>query len=127
LGSFERFMGVIIEHFNGNFPLWLAPEQVRILPVSDDNIEYAKSVADELNEFRTEIETRSWTVGRKIREAHDDRVPYMLIVGDTEEEAGTVSVRDREEREQDGVEIGEFHSHLQTERDEKTVEPAFLG
>ena len=91
LGSFERFMGVLIEHFGGDFPLWLAPEQVRILPVSDDNIEYAQSVADELGEFRTEVETRSWTVGRKIRAGHDDRVPYMLIVGDTEEEASTVS------------------------------------
>jgi threonyl-tRNA synthetase len=127
LGSFERFMGVIIEHFNGNFPLWLAPEQVRILPVSDDNIDYAESVADELDEFRTEVETRSWTVGRKIRDGHDDRVPYMLIVGDTEEDAGTVSVRDREEREQDGVSVEEFRTHLETERDEKLTEPAFLG
>jgi threonyl-tRNA synthetase len=126
LGSFERFMGVITEHFKGNFPLWLAPEQVRILPVSDDNIDYAESVADELDEFRTEVETRSWTVGRKIRDGHDDRVSYMLIVGDTEEEAGTVSVRDREECEQDGVSVEEFRTHLETERDEKLTEPAFL-
>jgi threonyl-tRNA synthetase len=126
LGSFERFMGVIIEHFNGNFPLWLAPEQVRILPVSDDNIEYAESVADELGEFRTEVERRSWTVGRKIRAGHDDRVPYMLIVGDTEESEGTVSVRDREERERDGVSVRELRTHLQTERDEKLTEPTFL-
>ncbi len=126
LGSFERFMGVIIEHFNGNFPLWLAPEQVRILPVSDDNIGYAKSVAAELDGFRTEVETRSWTVGRKIREGHDDRVPYMLIVGDTEEGEGTVSVRDREERERDGVTIEELRDHLHTEREEKSTEPTFL-
>ena len=126
LGSFERFMGVLIEHFKGDFPLWLAPEQVRVLPVSDDNVEYAESVAAELDEFRTEVETRSWTVGRKIRAGHDDRVPYMLIVGDTEEEAATVSVRDREERERDGVGLDEFRSALRTERDEKLTAPAFL-
>ncbi|WP_273836734.1 threonine--tRNA ligase [Halococcus sp. PRR34] len=126
LGSFERFMGVLIEHYKGNFPLWLAPEQVRVLPVSDDNLEYAESVAAELDGFRTEIETRSWTVGRKIRAGHDDRVPYMLIVGDTEEEAGTVSVRDREERERDGVALDEFRAALETERDEKLTAPAFL-
>ena len=126
LGSFERFMGVLIEHFKGDFPLWLAPEQVRVLPVSDDNVDYAESVAAELNGFRTEVETRSWTVGRKIRAGHDDRVPYMLIVGDTEEEAATVSVRDREERERDGVGLDEFRSALRTERDEKLTAPAFL-
>ncbi|EMA46783.1 threonine--tRNA ligase [Halococcus saccharolyticus] len=126
LGSFERFMGVLIEHYKGNFPLWLAPEQVRVLPVSDDNVEYAESVAAELDGFRTEVETRSWTVGRKIRAGHDDRVPYMLIVGDTEEEAGTVSVRDREERERDGVDLDEFRTALEAERDEKLTAPAFL-
>jgi threonyl-tRNA synthetase len=126
LGTFERFMGVLIEHFNGNFPLWLAPEHVRILPVSDDNIAYAETIADELGDFRASVETRSWTVGRKIRASHDDRVPYMLIVGDTEEDAGTVSVRDRKEREQDGVDVEEFREHLRTERAEKMVAPAFL-
>jgi len=126
LGSFERFMGVLIEHFGGDFPLWLAPEQVRILPVSDDNIDYAESIADELDGFRTEVETRSWTVGRKIRGGHDDRLPYMLIVGDTEEENSTVSVRDREEREQDGVSVADFRAHLETERDQKRTAPTFL-
>jgi threonyl-tRNA synthetase len=125
-GSYERFFMVLIEHFNGNFPLWLAPEQVRILPVSDDNIDYAEEVAAELDGFRTEIETRSWTVGRKIREGHDDRVPYMLIVGDTEESKGTVSVRDREERERDGVPVERFRDHLEGERDDKSVAPVFL-
>jgi len=126
LGSFERFMGVLIEHYKGNFPLWLAPEQVRVLPVSDDNAEYAESVAAVLDGFRTEVETRSWTVGRKIRAGHDDRVPYMLIVGDTEEEAETVSVRDREEPERDGVDLDEFRTALEAECDEKLTEPAFL-
>jgi threonyl-tRNA synthetase len=127
LGSFERFIGVIIEHFNGNFPTWLAPEQVRILPVSDDNIPYAKRLQNrDLGEFRVEIEDRSWTVGKKIQQAHDDRVPYMLIVGDDEEEDETVSVRDRFEEQTQGVPVEEFRAHLESEVEEKRVEPDFL-
>jgi threonyl-tRNA synthetase len=128
LGSFERFMGVLIEHFNGKFPLWLAPEQVRILPVADDNIEYAERVAAELgqNGFRVGVERRSWTVGRKIREGHERRVPYMLILGDDEEGSGTLSVRDRNKNEGDGIELDDFRAHLEAERDEKRTEPDFL-
>ena len=126
LGSFERFMGVLIEHFKGNFPLWLAPEQVRILPISDDQLGYAHRVANELDGFRVEVEDRDMTVGRKIRAGHDDRVPYMLIVGSDEQEAETVSVRDRQEREASDVEVGQFLSHLQRERDEKHQEPTFV-
>lgn len=127
LGSFERFMGVIIEHFNGKFPLWLAPEQVRILPISDDQIGYAETIRDELGAFRVGIEDRSWTIGRKIQEAHTDRVPYMIIVGGNEEEAGTISVRDRKEREANDVSLDEFRDHLVGERDEKRTEPDFLA
>ncbi len=127
LGSFERFMGVITEHFNGNFPTWLAPEQVRILPVSDDNIPYAKQLKNRyLGEFRVEIEDRSWTVGKKIQQAHDDRVPYMLIIGDEEEASETVSVRDRFENQQKDIPIEEFQSHLKKETAEKRIEPDFL-
>jgi len=128
LGSFERFMGVIIEHFKGNFPTWLAPEQVRILPVSDDNIGYAKRLKNrDLAEFRVTIEDRSWTVGKKIQQAHDDRVPYMLIVGDDEAEAGTVSVRDRFEAQRGGLEVETFRERLAAEVDEKRVEPDIVG
>ncbi|UPV74745.1 threonine--tRNA ligase [Halorussus limi] len=127
LGSFERFMGVMIEHFKGNFPTWLAPEQVRILPVSDDNIGYAKQLQNRyLGDFRVEIEDRSWTVGKKIQQAHDDNVPYMLVVGDNEEEAGTISVRDRLERERDDVSVEAFRDHLEDEVESKAVEPNFL-
>ena len=129
LGSFERFMGVITEHFDGKFPLWLAPEQVRVLPITDDNLEYAGRVAADLEDagFRVEVEDRSWTIGRKIQATHEDRVPYMLIVGDDEEGSGTVAVRDRKERERQGVDPGEFRAHLVEERDEKRVEPEFLA
>jgi threonyl-tRNA synthetase len=127
LGTFERFMGVMIEHFNGNFPTWLAPEQVRILPVSDDNIGYAKRLKNaELSNFRVEIEDRSWTVGKKIQATHDDRVPYMLIVGDDEEESGTVSVRDRFENQEQDVDIETFRAHLEAEVEEKRVEPDLI-
>jgi threonyl-tRNA synthetase len=128
-GSYERFFMVLIEHFDGKFPLWLAPEQVRILPVSDDNLGYAHRVKNALQErgFRVTVEDRDQTVGRKIRGAHEDRLPYMLIVGDDEEEAGTVSVRDRQERETKDVDPETFYDHLVDERDEKRVAPDFLA
>jgi threonyl-tRNA synthetase len=125
-GSYERFFMVLIEHFNGKFPFWLAPEQVRILPISDDQLGYAKKLQYELGDFRVDIEDRSWTLGRKIREAQEDRVPYMVIVGGDEEEAETISVRDRKEREAKDVTVEEFRSHLEAERDEKRAEPDFL-
>jgi threonyl-tRNA synthetase len=126
-GSFERFFMVLIEHFDGKFPLWLAPEQVRILPVSDDNLGYAHRVKNELDGYRVEVEDRDWTVGKKIQQAHEDKVPYMIVVGDDEEEAGTVSIRDRQERERKDVSIGAFRTHLDEERDEKRTAPDFLA
>lgn len=126
-GSYERFFMVLIEHFNGKFPFWLAPEQVRILPISDDQIGYAKKLQYELNDFRVDIEDRSWTLGRKIREAQTDRVPYMVIVGGDEEEDGTISVRDRKEREAKDVSVEAFRDHLRSEYDEKRTEPDFLA
>ncbi|WP_227374754.1 threonine--tRNA ligase [Haladaptatus halobius] len=126
-GSYERFFMVLIEHFDGKFPFWLSPEQVRVLPVSDDNLGYAHRVANELDDFRTEVEDRSWTVGRKIQQAHDDRVPYMIIVGGNEEEAGTISVRDRKEREEKDVSLESFCDHLRSEREEKRTDPDFLA
>jgi len=126
LGSIERFMGVMIEHFAGDFPTWLAPEQVRILPVSDENKEYAEKVKEELSDLRVEIEERSWTVGKKIQAAHDDNVPYMLILGGDEEEAENLSVRDRQENEEPDVGIDEFREALEEEVGEKKLKPDFL-
>ncbi len=127
-GSYERFFMVLIEHFDGDFPLWLAPEQVRILPVSDETLGYAHRVKNELEDagFRVEVEDRDWTVGRKIRAGHDDRLPYMVIVGEDEQEAGTVSVRDRFENQRGDVDIDAFVDHLVAERDEKRTEPDFV-
>lgn len=126
LGSLERFMGVMIEHFAGEFPTWLAPEQVRILPVTDNNLEYAEQVKSQLSDFRVEIEDRSWTVGKKIQNAHDDNVPYMIIVGDDEEESGDISVRDRHENEDGSIDINQFREHLENEVEEKRISPNFL-
>jgi len=125
-GSYERFFMVLIEHYAGNFPLWLAPEQVRVLPISDDNLGYAHRVKNEFDEFRVEVDDRDSTIERKIRAAHEDRVPYMIVVGDDEEEDGNISVRDRFEDQEYDVEIGDFRDHLRSERSEKRTEPDFL-
>jgi threonyl-tRNA synthetase len=96
-GSMERFMGILIEHFAGAFPLWLAPEQVRILPVSERFADYGKKVEAELRThgFRVAGDYRPEKIGYKIREAQLEKIPYMLVVGDKEQTAGTVAVRDR--------------------------------
>ena len=97
LGSIERFIGVITEHFAGAFPLWLAPVQVKVLPITDRAHEYAKGLNDRLNELgmRSEVDCRSEKLGYKIREAQLQKIPYMLVVGDRDMENGTVSVRTR--------------------------------
>ncbi len=97
LGSIERFIGVITEHFAGAFPTWLAPVQVKALPVTDRTADYADQVAQALSAagLRIEVDHRSEKLGYKIREAQSQKVPYMLVLGDKEQEDGTVSVRDR--------------------------------
>ena len=126
-GSYERFFMVLIEHFDGKFPTWLAPEQVRILPISDDQLGYAHRVKNELDDFRVSVEDRSWTLNRKIRDAQEERVPYMLILGDDEAEAGTISVRDRKERERGDVAVADFREHLRSEVDGRRLDPDFIG
>jgi threonyl-tRNA synthetase len=109
-GSLERFIGVLIEHCGGNFPTWLAPVQTQVIPVGDDFIDYAKEVAGRLRteDVRVEIDTSDETVGYKIREAETQKIPYMLVVGGDEEEAGTVSVRSHADGQQGTVPIDEF-------------------
>jgi len=95
LGSLERFIGALIEHYGGAFPTWLAPTQALILPIADRHIPYAEKVRDSLlaADVRVEVDARRETIGAKIRDAQMQKVPYMLVVGDKEAEAGTVSVR----------------------------------
>ena len=105
LGSWERFFGLLIEHYAGAFPVWLHPVQVSVLPISDRHMEYAKKVTGELKSagFRVSIDDRSETINQKIRQAQLDKVPCMLVLGDKEVEAGTVSVRLRTGQQKFGV------------------------
>ena len=98
LGSMERFAGILIEHYAGRFPLWLAPTQAIILPVADRHNEYAAEVGRGAARggLRCRVDERSESVGKKIRDAELARAPYMLVVGDREQEAGTVAVRSHE-------------------------------
>jgi threonyl-tRNA synthetase len=109
-GSIERFFGVLIEHYAGAFPLWLAPVQVAVLPITDRINEYAESVAGELRNsgFRVEANTKSDKVGAKIRDAQMQKVPYMLILGDKELEDGTVAVRERKQGDIGTMSLAEF-------------------
>ncbi|MFB6231831.1 MAG: threonine--tRNA ligase [Salinibacter sp.] len=113
-GSLERFIGVLIEHCGGNFPTWLAPVQVQIIPVGDDFVEYAEEVAATLRQedVRARIDTSDETVGYKIREAETQKIPYMLVVGGDEEEDGTVSVRSHDAGQQGTVPVDAFVEDL---------------
>jgi threonyl-tRNA synthetase len=117
LGSLERFFGILIEHYAGAFPLWLAPEQVRVLPVTDNQNAYADKVSDMLKKagFRPGVDSRSERVGAKIRLAQTEKIPYMLIVGPKEVEEGTVSVRARIEGDQGALSVEDLLSRLNGE------------
>jgi len=114
LGSFERFIGILIEHYAGEFPLWLAPVQAIVLPVSDRFSSYGARVMDELRarELRAELDDRSESIGRKIRDAELRKIPYMLVVGDREQRDGTVSVREHRAGDTGSVPVGEFGDGL---------------
>ncbi len=110
LGSYERMLTLLIEHFAGNFPVWLAPVQATIIPISEKNNNYAETIAKELkeNNLRAEVDLSDNTMQSKIREAQVQKVPYMLIVGDREEKKDTVSVRLRTEENKGSVSREEF-------------------
>ncbi|MGN1060448.1 MAG: threonine--tRNA ligase [Candidatus Coproplasma sp.] len=109
-GSIERFIGILIEHFAGKFPVWLAPNQVKILPITDRNHEYANGICKKLCSLgvRASLDDRSEKVGYKIREAKLEKVPYILVVGDQEEANGTVNVNKRDVEEKQSLTIDEF-------------------
>ena len=110
LGSIDRFLGVLIEHYAGAFPAWLSPVQVKILTITDRSANYARSVAGRLREegFRVESDLRNEKIGYKIRQARLEKVPYMLILGDKEADTGTVAVRHREDGDRGTVSLEEF-------------------
>ncbi len=123
-GSMERFCGVLIEHFAGNFPTWLAPEQVRLLPITDHQNEFAKNIFDSLFEkgIRATLDSQSDKLGAKIRRAETDKVPYMLIIGAKEAEQGAVSVRSRVNKENEGsLPVEEFIARIKKEIDNRAL------
>ncbi len=115
LSTHERLIGFLIEHFAGDFPVWLAPEQVRIVPIADRHVTYARSLQDRLAAagLRSEVDESNERMNAKIRDAELYKVPYIAVVGDQEEQAGTVSFRSRQEPERKGVPVGAFIAHLQ--------------
>ena len=120
-GSIERFIGILTEQYAGAFPLWLAPVQVKVLPISEKQKEYAQKIKDRLEELniRAEVDLRSEKVGYKIREAQLLKIPYMLVVGDKEMETETVSVRDRKEGDKGTMQFEHFLAHIINEIDKR--------
>ncbi len=122
-GSIERFIGILIEHFAGAFPTWLAPVQVKVLPISDKYMDYAENVLAQLKDsgIRAELDSRAEKIGYKIREAQMQKVPYMLVVGAKEEESGLVSVRSRFEGDEGQKSTAEFIAALKEEIAQKVA------
>ena len=120
-GSIERFIGILIEHFAGSFPVWMAPNQVRVMPITDKQQAYAKEVNDKLFElgYRTQLDDRNEKIGKKIREAQVQKVPFMLIVGEKEAESGTVAVRQRHGGDLGAMTLDDFIARMQKDIDEK--------
>jgi threonyl-tRNA synthetase len=128
-GSMERFMGILIEHFAGAFPLWLAPEQARVLPVSERFSDYGRKVEAELkaHNLRATGDYRPEKVGYKIREAQLEKIPYMLVVGEKEQAAGTVAVRDRVDGELGAMTVAELLARLEAEVRDKRIRQVSTG
>jgi threonyl-tRNA synthetase len=124
LGSLERFSGVLIEHYAGSFPLWLAPEQVRMAPVADRHVDHANAMAGKLRGagLRAGVDDSKETVGKKVRAAQLMKIPYLLVVGDREIESGRVTVRDRDGVETKDVSLDDFVSALTTEVASRALE-----
>ena len=124
LGSIERFIGVITEHFAGAFPAWLSPVQVKLLPVTDRAMDYAKNVAAQLDSqgFRVEVDGRNEKIGKKIREATMEKIPYMIVVGDRDMENNTVSVRLRTGEDLGAMPMADFIAKLKAVVDSKSLE-----
>ena len=127
LGSLERFMGILIEHYGGNMPLWLAPEQMRVLAISDKTSDYAVDVCKRLKNagLRCGVDISGEKIGAKIAKTHSDKVPYMLVVGPKESESDTVSARWRGRRETTSVGVEQFIAIAHAKIDDKSLELAF--
>ena len=113
-GSIERFIGILIEHFAGKFPTWLAPVQVKILPISDKFVDYADEVKESLESkgVRVEVDLRTEKIGYKIREARNERVPYIIVVGEKEKNDKTISLRSRDNGDEGIVDLSKFSDRI---------------
>ena len=122
-GSIDRFMAYIIEEYKGRFPLWLSPTQVKILPISYEQLEYATTIEKELlkNKIRVKVDSRAEKIGYKIREAELERVPYMLILGKKEVEEKVLSIRRRGNKENEVMDLDGFVTKLLKEIEEKEI------
>ena len=125
-GSIERFTGILVEHFAGAFPTWLAPIQAVLIPIADRHIAYAQTVRDRLRAagVRAEVDESSETMGAKIRHQQMQKVPYMLVVGDREAEGESVSLRRRSGEETRGFAVSDFVTQISAEIEERRVEPS---
>lgn len=117
LGSIERFFGVLLEHYAGAFPVWLAPVQAKIIPILEKHQEFAEKVAKKLTDrdIDVEIDARNEKIGLKIREAQLQKVPYMLVIGDKEVESNTVSVRSRKDGDMGSMDVDAFVEKIAVE------------
>ena len=122
MGSFERFIGILTEHYAGEFPLWLAPVQALVLPISDRHADYAAGVAKELGAagLRVEVDDRTESTGKKIREGELRKVPYLLVVGDREAESGQVGVRRHGEGDLGAEPVGDFATRAREQIDSRS-------
>ena len=123
-GSLERFIGILTEHFAGKFPVWMAPVQAKVIPVSNNQMAYAKEIADKLSaaDIRVELDENNDTLGYKIRKAQMEKVPYMIIIGDKEVEAGNISVRTRKGADEGSVDLESFINRVHDEVKNRTVD-----
>ena len=123
MGSLERFFGILIEQYAGAFPMWLAPEQARLLPVSEKQLDYAKQVELELRRkgFRVETDVRASSLGAKIKDARNARIPYLLVVGEREAEEGAVAARSRRKGELGTLSIEQLAEKMRFEVENKIV------
>ena len=123
-GSLERFIGILTEHFAGKFPVWMAPVQAKVIPVSNNQMAYAKEIADKLSaaDIRVELDENNDTLGYKIRKAQMERVPYMIIIGDKEVGAGNISVRTRKGADEGSVDLESFINRVHDEVKNRTVD-----
>ena len=122
-GSIERFIGILIEHFAGSFPLWLSPVQVKVIPITDKQVDYAQKIKTELfqNDIRVEIDDKAETMQNKIRNAAGQKIPYMIIIGGREEENNTISVRQRDGQDLGSMSLADFTNKIKDQITKKAL------